>query len=349
MKVVQIGSSMPDNFGGIERYVTYACHGLAERGHEVTLICPRHSPLSQRCGVPQIDIVLRSKYDMRAFVEFRRFFSQAKFDVAGTHFSPDYLMPAMAARRRASGKLVLTRHVAVPWKRGRTKTYLSLYARFAGVSDFVTGQLVDLGVPSPMVQTVYAGVPSVDVVEGRHEIRRRFGMTGFSVGILGRLVPEKGQAIAIEAIRQTEGVQLHLFGDGRDRATLESKALGLPVKFHGHVSNVEAAMVGLDVVLVPSTWDEAISLSVLEAMSVGAPIVASLAGGIPEAVTNEKSALLVPPADPQALSQAVTRLQTEPELSQRLGHSARTDYLKRFTIQKMAARLDSFYEDAVRA
>ncbi len=340
---------MPDDWGGIERYVSYACQGLVERGVDVSLVAPSGSPLGRNCSVPQHDIHLRSKYDLAAFVTYRKLFREQTFDIAITHFSPDYLMPAMAAKGKCGPRMVMTRHVAVPWQSHRTKSYLKLYHRFLAVSEFVAGVMAGQGIRPDWIQVPHAGVPDLEFKLTREQVREQYGMSGTSVGVTSRLVADKGQHVAIAAIRKIEGVQLHLFGGGPDREKLESLATGNDVKFHGQVADVNNILRGLDIVLIPSVWDDAFPLSVLEAMAAGAPIIASLVGGVPEALDHERNALLVPKNDPKALAAAINRLVMDPELATSLGNQAREDYLTNFQISAMAGRLEKAYRSIMTA
>jgi glycosyltransferase involved in cell wall biosynthesis len=76
--------------------------------------------------------------------------------------------------------------------------------------------------------------------------------------------------------------------------------------------------------------------------------VATSVGGIPEMVEHEKTGLIVPPGDPDALAQALLRLLREPEMAQRLGKAARNRYQKRYRPEVMTRKLESLFTDLVR-
>lgn len=331
---------MPDDWGGIERFVTYACSALMDRGHSVTLTCPEGSPLSQNCNAPQVDILLRRKYDLKAFASYRNFFRAAKFDVIVTHFSPDYLMPIMAARGK-SGATILTRHLAVSWARSRTKQYLKLYRRFLGVSDAVTNVLIDAGIPHGRAATCHLGIPDLQ------ERVRTSSPSEFQVGMFGRLVPEKGHSVAIEACRLAN-VPLNVYGGGplREKLLAESDHM---IKFHGYLEDPLAVMAEQSAIAIPSIWAEAFTVNALEALCLGKPIVAANVGGIPEAIVDNESGLLFTKANPEEMATCLRRLREEPGLVERLGTAARDRYLNQFTLKAFGERLEAAYSEAVHA
>ena len=122
---------------------------------------------------------------------------------------------------------------------------------------------------------------------------------------------------------------MEIVGDGPLRADLESRAAGLPVAFAGALgrSQLAAAYASADVVVFPSVPaasgdQDGLPVALLEAMAVGATIVASRMPGIDAAITDGESGVLVPPGDPRALADALRRLLDDAGLRERLGKAA---------------------------
>lgn len=196
-------------------------------------------------------------------------------------------------------------------------------ARVIAVSEAVAGALPPGG---PPVDVVHNGVawPPPDGPATRDEHRP-------VVGLNGVLSPWKGQRVLLAAAaRLPEDTVVELVGGclagDRDYA-LELRALvaegGLAdrVRIVGHVEDPLARMRGWTVAVSASTEPEACPLNVLEAMSLGVPVVATDHGGAPEVL--DGAGLLVPPGDPDALAAAVTRLLEDPGLRERLAARGR--------------------------
>lgn len=334
---------MPEDWGGIERYVTYLTVGLRARGHEVLVTAPTGSPLSKNLGEGTVPLRVRAKYDFWATAQYLKLFKSTLFEVVNTHFSPDYLVPAWAAKIARGPKMVMTRHLVLPFKPSRARSYSKLYDLFIGVSQASGAALTQSGLTN--VHVAHAGVPPL--ISKGSWTSQTSGNEALNVGIFGRLVKEKGHQVLIEAQKGLDRVHLHIFGQGPERPNLEThtQRLGLErhCSFHGQIDEVADAMSAMDVVAIPSLWAEAFSIAVLEAMSLGKPIVASRIGGIPEALVDEESALLLPPGDAKALSLGIERLQSDPGARKRLGTAANRTYRDRFTVPQFAARIEGVY------
>jgi len=130
---------------------------------------------------------------------------------------------------------------------------------------------------------------------------------------IGRLVPQKGFDVLLQAFAKTElpAHDVIIAGDGVEREQLERLvvALGLQgrVQFVGQTSREVTASLfkGCSFVAVPSRGDEGLPMVIMEAMAAGKPVVASKVGGVPEIVADGETGILVPRADVEALSSAL--------------------------------------------
>jgi glycosyltransferase involved in cell wall biosynthesis len=154
--------------------------------------------------------------------------------------------------------------------------------------------------------------------------RRRFaiGSRAPVVGI-GRLVPQKAWPTLIEAARQLQDVEVLVAGDGPLRAELEAAAAaaGSRVRFVGPVER-PAALVDLARCVVSTAAWEGLPLALLEALTLGAPVVATAVDGVADVVP-PAAAVLIPPGDPTAVAAAVNRVLADPALAERLSRAAR--------------------------
>jgi glycosyltransferase involved in cell wall biosynthesis len=142
---------------------------------------------------------------------------------------------------------------------------------------------------------------------------------------VGRLVEQKNHALAIAALAEVPKATLAIAGDGPLHPELERLAaehgVAGRVRFLGVRPDARALMGAADVVVMPSRW-EGLSLSALEALASGTPLVATDVRGLRELVTDGREALLVP-EEPEALAAALRRVLDDPELARRLAVAGR--------------------------
>jgi L-malate glycosyltransferase len=172
------------------------------------------------------------------------------------------------------------------------------------------------------------------------------------VGSIARLVWKRGHrellAAAAAVTCQEPAVNFALVGDGPLRLGLEREAASLGLNGHlrflGAVPDAATLLPSLDVFVLPSIW-EGMSNALLEAMAAGTPVVATRVGGNPELITHEKTGLLVPPGDVDALAAAILRLVREPALARSMAEAARQRVASEFTLEEMVGRLERLYDD----
>lgn len=167
----------------------------------------------------------------------------------------------------------------------------------------------------------------------------------------GRFASEKGVFDLVEALGlMRDPPHTTLVGRGSALAKLRARAeaLGLAgrVRFESWqgINALADAIASASLVVVPS-WEESFGNTIAEAMSVGAPIVTTACGSIPELVEQERSALMVPAKDPGQLAMAIDRLRDDPELAARLGTAARQRAEARFSWDKVAEAYVRIYRE----
>ncbi len=157
------------------------------------------------------------------------------------------------------------------------------------------------------------------------------------VAALGRLTVQKGFDVLLEAVRRldADGVRLELLlgGEGRERADLERRAAGLPVRFTGFEAEPRRLFAQADVFVLPSRV-EALPLVLVEAVSAGLPAVATDVGDVREAL--EGVVDVVPPEDAGALAAALQRLLEDPADRDRRSRAGITAARERLTAARMA-------------
>ncbi|CAB1065076.1 hypothetical protein D1BOALGB6SA_9873 [Olavius sp. associated proteobacterium Delta 1] len=150
---------------------------------------------------------------------------------------------------------------------------------------------------------------------------------GDSVLFVGSLARHKGVDVLLAAMKKLPDIPLVIVGDGTERDQLEAQAKGMKVEFAGRLAphRVKDAMIQRGRVLVlPSTLNEGFPNVIMEAMSVGLPIIASdISGGITDLLQGGKNGLLVPPSDPDELQSAINQLWNDPRQHSRYSRAGR--------------------------
>jgi len=171
----------------------------------------------------------------------------------------------------------------------------------------------------------------------------------FNLLIVGRLETVKGHHLAIEAIAAEsvpQDIHLHIVGIGPREAELQAlaKARGIANRVHilGFRRNVYDYIAHCNILLMPSLH-EGLPYTLLEAMALGIPIVASRVGGLAEVVQDERTGLLVPPQDAKALAQAIARLHDDPAFRSQLGDQARRLQQAMYSLEAMTERYLAIY------
>ncbi len=225
--------------------------------------------------------------------------------------------------------------------------------RIVAVSAAVGRFLEGRGVPSDRIFIIPNGVePSpylaVDFIPRRPD-------EGPRLLTLGRLVPQKGVDLALQAfahlIRSFPSARLTVAGEGPLLPQLRAlaSALGVQeaVEFPGRVVDVPSLLARTDLLLHPSRW-EGFGLALVEAALAGVPAVAAAVGGIPEVVDAPRTALLVPVEDPLALAQAARSLLSREGARLTMGEAARERALHLHTEAAMVAAYARLYREVLK-
>ncbi|MEJ7749083.1 MAG: glycosyltransferase family 4 protein, partial [Candidatus Limnocylindrales bacterium] len=175
------------------------------------------------------------------------------------------------------------------------------------------------------------------------------------VGVVARLEPEKGHPTLIDAwpavLHAVPEAYLLIVGEGSRREALESQARDLRIAhrvvFTGRRDDVPAVTAALDVAVLPS-YREAQGLSILEAMALSRPVIASNVGGIPETIENGVTGLLVPPRDAEALAAGIVRLLQDHPYADTLGRAGHDLVHDRFCIELMVNAVQTIYDEGAR-
>lgn len=231
---------------------------------------------------------------------------------------------------------------------------LRLFRRIIAVSEEVKTRYVqELRVPARKVAVVRNAIRVPPAGRPRDPALRAAlvdGRPDYVILTPARLHPQKGHTYLLEAAAQIPDATFVLAGGGPLRADLEARARDLGVAdrcvFLGQRSDVPDLLAAADLLVLPSLF-EGLPLSVLEAMAAGRPVIATAIGGTDEAITSERTGLLVPPRDPAALASAIRRLRADPALARRLASAGRERVEREFSSDVTARQVMRIYDEAM--
>jgi glycogen synthase len=270
---------------------------------------------------------------------------------------------ALAAARRAQIPLVLTIHCSLAHTLAGGGLRGAMLRHTGGRLEHLGGRaadavialtprlaalLVDDGVLAERIRVIPSGVVPADFDSPGCDALAAFGRP--RVVFIGRLAPQKGVRYLLEAAAslRTARAEVCVVGDGRERHALQrlGERLGIADRVHflgfrPH-DEIPGFLAGADVLVLPSVYEELGSV-LLEGLQAGVPIVASDAGGIPDALGD--AGVLVPPRDPVALAAAIDRLLADAGLRTALSRRAR-ERARRYDWDAVADRVLALYRDA---
>ncbi|MBN2321716.1 MAG: glycosyltransferase family 4 protein, partial [Acidobacteria bacterium] len=232
---------------------------------------------------------------------------------------------------------------------------------FIPVSHWVSREITALGVSLKKQTVVYDGIAleKLDLKADPSEFRGRFGIpeNAFAVGLIGLLIPWKGQNLFIDAAkglsRKIPNLKMMIVGGTPDEFRNYEKELrnrvvreGLRdvVVFTGHLSSMSHVYMGMDVVVSASISPEPLGTMVIECMAMGCPLIVPSHGGGAEMNRDGETALIFQAGNAESLESTILKLYREPETGKRLGQNAREKALRTFDIATHARCVQTIYD-----
>jgi glycosyltransferase involved in cell wall biosynthesis len=368
---------VPKKRGSLETQLWALGARLRQLGARATFVFSKAPPDWMGAALCQLGIHVRA-LDFRdpggAALQFWRWMQAERPQLVDFHFVRAY-SPLVAMARLVGARVILHDHIALgrpsdpdaPERPVMAKIVVHGYklARAAALNRLVDRRIaVSRFVAQSVRAAEFVAPHSLAVVENGIDLER-FGCAdgtavrqGLGAGArpivacVSRLAREKGIDVLIRAMaRHGRDALLALLGDGPDldrcRALATGLGLGDRVHFLGLRNDPERVYAAADVVVMPSLWDEAFGLAVVEAMAAGKPVVVTDSGAMPEIVDHGRCGLIVPKRDHAALAAAIARLLDDPALRQRMGRAARHRATTAFSLPRWVERTLGHYATLV--
>lgn len=353
--------------GGGEKHVADLLEHLPRAGFDVALLCPDGGDLgdlARGLGTPVCNVPIDSGFSAARVQAVRTAIVAADPDVVHAHGSRAAAF-ARLADPRARRRVVYTVHGIHVDKPGSATRRIALTsverllrartARFVSVcaSDATRGARLGI-LTADRTTTIHNGIELPREAPPRGRFRAELG-AGPDVPLVlsaGRLEEPKDQSTLLRAWRVVSASHpdalLVIVGSGslesRLRQEIAVHEAPCSIRLVGPRATLAEAYADADVFALSSRW-EGLPYVLLEAMASCLPVASTNVDGIPEAVVNEVSGLLVPPQKPTALGNAIERLVADPALRRRMGTAGRERVTMGFTLERMIKRLAGVYRE----
>jgi glycosyltransferase involved in cell wall biosynthesis len=304
--------------------------------------------------------------DIIALIQLYKYIKKGSYDIVHTHSSKAGLLGRLAARLAGVKHIIHTPHGHIFYGYyGKLLSSIFILleryaARFteniitltkAGKEEHVKYKIAS----ADKFVTIHSGLElnSWQPAYTRKEVIEEFSISNSNtiVGTVARLVPIKGHEFLVKAaplvLQHYPNTTFLLIGDGPLRKQLENLAQQLNVfdkiVFSGMREDIPRLLNAIDIFVLPSL-NEGMGRVIIEAMTLAKPIVASRVGGVADVVEDGSSGLLVPPADPEALADAICQVMRNSSLSSKLSSHA-VSRSKKFSHIEMIRQLEILYKN----
>jgi glycosyltransferase involved in cell wall biosynthesis len=354
--------------GGIARHVAQITAALDGRdGFEVDVVAPPDIPVEMPKVPLEVTIPRGAVRGHRSAIEaIRVVLGDGNYDVIHAHGLRAATDSARAARRIEIPTLVTVHNLVRPEVAGtiRSVAYrwsepLAVWQSFRtfAVSEQIAVHLRRVArKDKSKIEVLYLGIgEALEVKRERAEVRASLDVpiSAPLIVTVSRLDPQKALHVLLKAVSLLPPeVHLTVVGRGELEDNLRSLAGELEiaerVRWVGFTPDVADHIAAGDVFALSSVW-EGIPLAAQEAMVLGAPVVATSVGGVPELIEDRVSGRLVPPNNPVELADALSHVLASPEGARRYAKEAKARLVERFSTDRMLERLRSAYREAAGA
>ena len=357
LSIAFMNSIPADVWRGGEKWMTSAAAGLAGRGHTVICIGRKQAVWLEKTrarGVETLELPIHSDFDPVIISRLVKLFKKRQTDVLCCNFEKDVRLGGIAGRLAGIKKIFVRKGLCLMHDKLR---YRLAYKYI--VDDIIT--------PAAFIKKQFAAFPWLDQARinvipngvevpdtaawDRGKLRKVVYVKDAEPVVLGAgaIFSQKGFEYLIEAVSllHRQGIRIHaaIAGDGDARALaalIGQRGIAPYVHLLGPRTDVLELMFGADL-FVLSSIDEGLPNVVLEAMSVGTPVVAADAGGTSEIITDGRDGFVVPIKNAQALAERIAHLVNDKTRRTAMGMRGRGTVKTRFSIPRMVEKVETLF------
>lgn len=362
MNILFLDSIGEKVYGGLEEWIRLVSHGLAERGHNLTIVGRSNSDFLKRMQPPvdkrqTIGLHISGDFNPGTIFDLKNIIQKNEIDVLIGNFNKDLRLGGLAAKMARNKPAVVWRVGLNLTKNNFVHRKLTPWLIDAVItpSESLKKQITAFGyIKENICNAIHTGIPEVDIDTDslRKEVRNRYNISDNQVVAVtsGRFVNQKGHTYLIEAaeaiVREFPDIRFLWLGDGPLEGQFKEKIerLGLSENFifAGMLKNVAEVLAAADLMVHPSV-EEPFGIAVLEGMRAGLPVIASRVGGIPEVVDEGTTAVLLPPRKPAEIVRAVLPMLNDREKMKSFGANGFKRWHDKFRFDYMLDRIEDLF------
>lgn len=362
MKVLHILTDT--NIGGAGIWLLNFLKSYDRKKTQVSVVLPKNAKLKEEVekldvAVIEADNIADESFSFGGIKSFLKILKDEKPDIIHTHAC----MSARIAGRLRRVKIVNTRH-CLEDRKSFPKNIIYKFVNnvlsdsVIGVSKSVVDNLIQDGINKRKVWLVYNGITPLNSItaDRKIEIRKKYGFSenDIIVGIVARLEEVKNHKLFLQSAKiaseQEEKLRFLIVGTGSLEAELKNMAkdLGIldKVVFAGYIKDVTDITNIIDISVISSD-KEALSIALLEAMSLEKPCIATDSGGPSEIIEDGKNGFIVPCGDFEKMSSSILKLSEDESIRKKLGQEGKKTVTEKFKIDEMARKIEEIYSELV--
>lgn len=349
-------------YGGVEQFIYTFSNSLRQEVNIAFIVVLFHEGLLHSklkdAGIETYIIPSNFKYDFNAIRKTVKLFKEKEINIVHNHGYKANILCSIAAKV-CNAKIIKTEHGKQEPSKG-LGYYRMSFNLF--LDRFISKYLIDHVVfVSKDIQTYYNNAYSginysviyngINIIEIGAVEENELDNNNFNIGIIGRICSVKGHIYLLKALKrlqQRTNIHLYIFGEGPLETACKEYCvmnnLSERVHFMGFKKDIYSYMRTLDVLVMPSLH-EGLPYTILEAMSLKVPIIASDVGGLKDLIDNNRDGILVQPQDEQSLANAIEQVYQNIKLRDLFAKNAYEKVCSKFSAGKMTESYVNTYFD----
>ena len=336
----------------------YLMDGLRSKNHNNIVSAQPNSVLIRRAisnNFRVCPVVMRGELDFKAVRSICRIITDERIDIVHAHSSHAHTIGAIAAKIKKI-PFVVTRRV--DFKVGNNIfsniKYNYLANKIIAISNAIKNILIEAGVPQKKTSVVYSGIDigKFDSISDTRYLYEEFNLSKHTpiVGTVAHLTDHKGHKYLFDAVPDVlkifPNALFLIIGEGELEAALKKQVKKLDITknviFTGFRKDIGELLSIMDLFVLPSHL-EGLCTSLMDAMLMKLPIVATTAGGIQEVVTDKETGILVQPRNSKALADAIIQLLSNKENAEEMGERGLKRVKTMFNVSRMVNGTEKVY------